>query len=116
MLHDIFYCFYLVVFLYIQENYEIETIKDIVQHGCSGGIGGFIYYSETCAFHDEYEKEIWDMLYDDADDQGITILQMLAQFNGQKDVGSVEQFKNMLCWYAVETVAAQIVNELEEVA
>lgn len=56
------------------------------------------------------------MLYDDADDQGITILQMLAQFNGQKDVGSVEQFKNMLCWYAVETVAAQIVNELEEVA
>lgn len=100
---------------YIQENYDIETIKDIVQHRCSGGVGGFIYYTETCAFHDEYEGEIWDMLYADAQNQGCTILHLLTEFRGSKDVGSMDQLKNLLVWYAVEEVARQIVDEMEEV-
>jgi hypothetical protein len=98
------------------ERYETSELKDIVRHGCMSDCAtDLIYYDDTVAFHDKYEDEIWDMLYDDASDQGITILQMLAQFNGQKNVGSVEQFKNMLCWYAVERTANEMINDLEEV-
>ena len=47
-----------------QEQEDIFIIKDISKHGCSGGFGGLIYYNETVRFHDEHEKEIWDMLYE----------------------------------------------------
>ncbi len=98
---------------YILDNLELETIKDVVKHGCSGGIGGFIYYRETMTFHDEHEAEIWDMLYEDAKDQGLTIMELIASFNSQKNVGSMEQFKNLLCWYAVERACDEIINETE---
>jgi len=100
---------------YLLDNYEMTEIKDIAEHGCSGGIGGFIYYHETNKFHDDHEDEIWDMLHDDAQDQGCTTIELIAQFNGQKDVGSINQFKNLLCWYAVEREANTIINETEEV-
>lgn len=99
---------------HLLDTLDMTGIEEIVKHGCGGGIGGFIYYTETCAFHDEYESEIWDMLHDDAEDQGLTIMELLALFNDQQYVGSMNQFKNMLCWYAVESVANHIINELEE--
>ncbi len=98
---------------YMLEHYEPEQIQDIVAHGCSGGVNGFIYYAETCAFHDEYEDEIWEMLFEDAESEGITIMELIASFRGQKDVGSIDQFKNLACWYAVERTAREIVDNLE---
>jgi len=96
---------------YMLENYEIETIKDITKHGLSGGVNGFIYYHETIKFHDEHESEIWDRLYDLAECQGVTTMQLIASFNGQKDVGSMHQLKNLLVWYAVEEVCHEIIDE-----
>ena len=99
---------------FVKEQYDIDTLNDIVQHGCvSGCATDFIYYSDTCDFYDVHHEEIWNMLYDDASDQGITIIEMLAQFNGQKDVGRDAQFKNMLVWYAVEKVAYDLLNNEE---
>jgi hypothetical protein len=99
---------------HILENLELDTIQDIVNHGCSGGVGGFIYYQETTAFHDENEEEIWDMLWEDSKDHGITAMELIAEFNGQKDVYTMTQFKNLLCWYAVERTCNEIINEAEE--
>lgn len=98
---------------YILDNLEIDTIKDVTNHGCSGGIGGFIYYHETTKFHDDYESEIWDMLYQDSEDMGMTIMELIASFNGNKNVGSMTQLKNLLCWYAVEKVCHEIINDME---
>lgn len=100
---------------YLLDSLGMTEIHAIVKYGCSGGISGFIYYTETCAFHDEYDSEIWDMLHEDAESQGVTLMELVASFNGQQHVGSMDQFKNMLCWYAVENVANHIVNELEQV-
>jgi hypothetical protein len=96
---------------WMKSEYDQTKIEDIVKHGCSGGIGGLIYYSETIAFHDLHDEEIWDMLYDDAESEGITIMELIASFGGQKDVGSMNQLKNLLCWYAVEREARAIVDE-----
>jgi hypothetical protein len=95
---------------YLLDQYSTDQLQDIVNHGCSGGVNGLIYYTETTAFHDQFETEIWDMLYEDAEDQGLTIMQLIASFNGQKNVGSMEQLKNLLCWYAVESVARKIIE------
>lgn len=99
---------------FLLENYEIATIKDINQHGCvSGCVNGLIYYDETGDFHDKHEDEIWDLLIECASEQDLTPLELIAQLNGQEKVASMYEFKNLLCWYAVEWFAHEIVNELE---
>ena len=95
--------------LVLGEKEERFLIKDIAEHGCEGGVGGLIYYWETTAFHDEHEKEIWDIVSRFADDSGQTIMQYLAIV--AKDAGSIQQLKNSLVWLAVETVAQDIDEE-----
>jgi hypothetical protein len=43
---------------------DADEIKDVATYGCEGGVSGFIYYSETEKFFDEYEDEIYDYLND----------------------------------------------------
>lgn len=99
---------------WVLENYGYETIVDITNHGMVSGFGNLIYYSDTVAFYDEFGEQIWDMLHEDAENMNMTIMELMASFNGQKNVGSDYQFKNMLCWYAVERVCHEIVNDKEE--
>ena len=96
-------------------DHDNNEIKDIAEHGCASGCAiGLIYYYETVKFHDEFEQQIWDMLYEDAQDQCITTIELIAQFNGQNNVCSMDSFKNLLAWYAVERVCHEIINEQED--
>ncbi len=97
---------------HIRDNYK-EECHDITQHGCSGGVSGLIYYTETTALYDQHVEEIWDWLCESGDEQGMTALELLATFGGQKDVGGPHQFKNLLVWAYVESVCCQMVAELE---
>ena len=85
--------------------------QDISKHGCSGGVCGIIYYNETVRFHDEHEKEIWDLLYEYAENEGLKLIDKVAQVS--KDAGSLTQLKNQLVWWAVEVRAHEICNERE---
>ena len=76
------------------------------------GFGNLIYYRDTCDFHDLYEEEIWDMLEADREEMGYkTIMELIVSFNGQKNVRSLTRLKNLLCWYAVEKVCFDLMNE-----
>jgi len=94
-----------------QEQEDIFIIKDISKHGCSGGVCGIIYYNETVRFHDEHEKEIWDLLHEYAEEEGLKVGDKIAQVS--KDAGSLTQLKNALVWWAVEVRAHEICNERE---
>jgi hypothetical protein len=91
------------------------NLEEVVKHGCvSGCVSSLIYYEDTAKFHDKFEEQIWEMLYDEHEDFGFnSIPEYIDSFNGSKDVGSLMQFKNLLAWYAVENVANQILNEEE---
>src|SRR5882762_9628078 len=94
---------------YLLDTLSPTEIQDITLHGCSGGVGGFIYYSETRAFHDKYETEIWEMLHEDQQDrEEIFILGFINTLKGAQNVGSLDQLKNLLCWYAVERTCYKI--------
>ncbi len=93
---------------------EPYQICDIAEHGCSGGVNGITYYTETCAFHDLHETEIWDFVYEQVDYHGKSLLQFVASLNGANDVGSMDQFKNLLVWFAVEHVAYDLAQEMEK--
>ena len=94
-----------------EEKEEVFLVSDISNHGCSGGVCGIIYYNETVRFHDEHEKEIWDLLYEYAEEEGLKLVDKVAQVS--KDVGSLTQLKNALVWWAVEVRAHEICEERE---
>ena len=95
---------------WLLETQDKSTIKDVVQHGCSGGsITELIYYADTSAFYEKYQDEIWRRLGDMADDLGEdSIPHLISTFNGAKDVGSPLQLKNLLAWWAAEEVCRGI--------
>ena len=99
-----------------EEKEDVFLIKDISQHGCSGGFAGIIYYTDTVKFHDDHEKEIWDMLYEAAQDEGRELMTFIGSISIMKDVGSFTQLKNALVWWAVEVRAHEICSERENVA
>ena len=89
---------------------DLDEIKDVANYGCEGGVGGFIYYSETRAFFLEHEDDIedWmDELYfgdnyikEITDDDSITV-------NG---------LMNKIVWIVVETYCQDKLNQAEESA
>ena len=84
---------------------DADEIKDVATYGCSGGVSGFIYYSENEKFFDEYEDEIYDYLSDCG--------RLLKDY---VDVDStIRSLKNDLVWAVVEAwcQAQDTANELE---
>ena len=91
------------------EEDEVFLISDIAEHGCSGAVNGIIYYWETTKFHAEHEKEIWDLLYEYAQQNGEQLMEKVAQVC--KGSGSHAQFLNALVWWAVEVRAQELVAQ-----
>lgn len=96
------------------ENFR-TTCSDIAEHGCACGFSGLTYYKDTCALYEEYQDEIWDALDEDADASGENSpLALVESFNGAENVGSDDQFRNLLVWYLAERIADEIRNEDEK--
>ena len=93
------------------EKDQVFLIEDIATHGCSGAVTGIIYYYETTKFHADHEREIWDLLYEYAQQEGEQLMKYIASIPIMKDVGSHAQFVNALVWWAVEVRAQQLVAE-----
>ena len=87
---------------------DADEIKDVAHHGCAGGVSGFIYYTETSKFYDEYEDEILDYL----SDCGVTIRDLCTNDD------TITTLKNSLVWCTVECwcQAQHMANELEREA
>ena len=94
--------------LFKGQKEERFLIKDIATHGCSGGVSGLTYYTETIAFYDKHKKEIWDMLYDLSEDSGFSIPFLMSDFDGARNVSDHDTFKNFLVWWAVTQKAREI--------
>jgi len=43
---------------------DATEIRDVANHGCAGGVDGFIWNHEVAEFFDQYEEEIYDYLND----------------------------------------------------
>ena len=110
-----------------------RQLKDVSNYGIAGGYTGFIYYNETCKFFDDNKQIIMEQLLDDRCSIGYSsVTEMLSSFNCFKDLDTwnIERFlidsedednedqttlKNGLAWYAAETVAYQLEEEIENI-
>ena len=83
----------------INNEEVLTTIEDIVNHGCQSGIvPALVYCNDTEAFFDRHADEIFE-LYNEAK----------AEY-GEMDI---ELSRNNLAWFGFETMAQNILYELE---
>ena len=81
----------------LDERFEdITEAKDVADHGCEGGVSGFIYYSETSKFFDEYQDEIEEQYQELFGDEYLKQILNTAGF-----IEDVTQLKNYMVWGAV---------------
>ena len=88
---------------------DIDEVKDIERHGCSGGVGGFIYTNEIREFFFKYEDEIEGLMHE----YGVTY----SDLNPSRDQW-INDYITAATWWAVEHWASDKVytleNELDE--
>ena len=58
------------MFEILDEEFELDELKDIATHGCAAGVHGFIYTIEILRAYDKYEDEILAALDEFANDLG----------------------------------------------
>ena len=90
---------------YIKDTYELETLKEIANHGCSSGVcSKHIYYGDTNRFYDQYEDEIVEYI---ESEYGTEFLVELFE----KADASLTHYKNDVCWTFIEMIAMEAVEE-----
>ena len=89
---------------------DLDEIKDVVNHGCAAGVGGFIYYNETRKFFFEHEDEIEEIM--DEIYCGDNYLKQITD----DDPCTVNQLINKIVWIVVENYCISRLEEAEESA
>lgn len=106
-------------------EYFYESVPDIANYGASGGVSGFIYYSDTVNFTKRNKNKIMQSLTELSNDIGESIVSMLSHWSCLKGMSQCEIMEglynpksdnkttvyNALAWYALEDVANCVYNE-----
>jgi len=91
----------------IKDSYDIDTLRDIVSHGCESGVAhDHIYYAETCQFFEDNEEEIIEEVENTFGQE-----YLVEVFNNQG--ASMVMYKNAICWTYVELIAHELIDEFE---
>ena len=91
----------------IKESYDLDTLREIVDHGCASGVAtNHIYYNQTVPFYDDNEEEIVEYISDNFGTE------FLVELFKQNDA-NLDCYKNDVVWCFVELVASQLIDEFE---
>ena len=93
------------------KEHDQDTLQDIARYGCCNGFPGLTYYSETTSLYRTYKQDIWNMLCEDAEEQGLNVMELIATFNGADNVQNTVTFENLLVWYAAEKIAYEAADD-----
>ena len=88
-------------------------LRDVASHGADTGWNGFIYTQECAEFYEANKEDIWELLRESAEDEGIHPLAMVAQFGRGGMATDHNGFANLLAWFALEEVARAFVDAEE---
>ena len=91
----------------IKDSYDIDTLRDIVSHGCESGVAhDHIYYADTIKFFDNNEEEVIDYVENTLGQE-----YLVEVFNNQG--ACLDMYKNAICWTYVELIAHELIDEFE---
>ena len=95
-------------------SFDVDELKDIVNHGMSAGVSGFIYTRDNVQWFDENEDTIEEYLsdwYKDNMGEDNYIGAIAGADNNSYPVGSIDELKNRMVWMYVELKAFEILSE-----
>ena len=90
----------------IKNQYTIDELNDIVEHGCASGCASnHIYYSDTLSFFDQYSDDICDYLTEQVGSEFLTLT-----FDNNE--GWMLGYKNDITWTFVELYAMELIENI----
>mgnify|MGYP001398330601 CR=1 FL=1 len=97
-------------------EFDTDELKDIVNHGMSAGVSGFIYTRDCVDKFNEHDDEIEEYLsdwYHDnmGEDDYISAIAGSEMNSYPHPVGSIDELKNRMVWAYVELKAYDLLNE-----
>ena len=91
----------------IKNQYTIDELNDIVDHGCASGCAHqHIYYSDTNSFFDEHESDICDYIADAIGTEFLT-----ETFDNNE--GMLRGYKNDIVWTFIELYAMELIDNID---
>lgn len=84
------------------DNYSHNELADIANHGCSGGVSGMIYYTETEALYKRFAEDMHAIVAEYKDHTGELPSYIL------NDLDNYQSFANALVWLGAEWVAHEV--------
>ena len=100
---------YLSAFDTIKNEYDINTLRDIRDNGCSSGVAyNHIYYTETVSFFDKHEDEIIEYIAD-------TLGGDINEDIWNRNPNHINGYKNDIVWTYIELVANTLVDQYEDI-
>ena len=81
----------------IKDSYDIDTLQEIVSHGCE---------SDTIQFFNDFEEEIIEEVENTFGQE-----YLVEVFNNQG--AAIDMYKNAICWTYVELIAHELIDEFE---
>ena len=90
----------------IKNDYTIEELNNIVEHGCiSGCASNHLYYSDTVSFYDKYSDDINDYIRDAIGSEFLT-----ETFDNNE--GNLTGYKNDIVWTFIELYAMELIDNI----
>ena len=97
------------VFTILDHEFEADELVDIVDHGMSAGVSGFIYTRDCVDKFNEHDDEIEEYLSDwHHDCMGEDNYIGAIASSGTYPVGSIDELKTRMVWSYVELKANDI--------
>ena len=91
----------------IKNQYTIDELNDIVEHGCASGCAHqHIYYTDTVSFYDEYSDTINDYIRNVIGGEFLT-----ETFDNNE--GNLTGYKNDIVWTFIELYAMELIDNID---
>ena len=87
---------------WLTKNYSHNELADMANHGCAGGVGGMIYYTDTEKLYRKFAHELHDILYEYKDTVGNFPDFVIDE------LGHFPSFANSVIWLCAEWVANEM--------
>lgn len=84
---------------WMKETYSHNEMADMANHGCAGGVGGMIYYTETANLYKRFSEELHEIVAEYHDQVG-----QWPDYVAD-ELGDFVRFANAMVWFCAEWVA-----------
>jgi len=93
----------------IKKEYDIDTLREIRDHGCKSGVANnHIYYYQTVKFFDDNEDELIEYIINIVGEE-------ITEGIWDNNTNHINGYKNDIVWTYIELVANDLVNEYEDI-